>query len=175
MRKGIGVFCVIIGFLCLLGAAGLLAYNHLEEDKAEQVTNAILEDVKIEIKNHEQAALELDDSGSIGILSIPALELELPVLTDWSYEKLKTAPCHYYGSPYEENFVIMAHNYRSHFGRLSELIEKDLVLFTDMKGNVFCYEVVLLETLPKTATEEMLSNDPSFLYMKQNGFPETSL
>lgn len=52
----------------------------------------------------------------------------------------------------------MAHNYRSHFGRLSELIEKDLVLFTDITGNVHCYEVVLLETLPKEATEEMLTS-----------------
>ena len=27
-----------------------------------------------------------------------------------------------------------------------------------MTGNVFCYEVVLLETLSKTATEEMLTS-----------------
>ena len=86
------------------------------------------------------------------------LELELPVLTDWSYTKLKTAPCLYYGTYYEKDFVIAAHNYQSHFGRLSELQEKDLVLFTDVTGTVRCYEVVLLETLPGNATEQMITS-----------------
>ena len=82
--------------------------------------------------------MKADENNCVGILLIPVLELELPVLTDWNYAKLKKAPCHYYGSCYEADFVIMAHNYRSHFGRLSEL--------------------VLLETLPKEATEEMLTS-----------------
>ena len=94
----------------------------------------------------------------IGILSVPVLELELPVLTDWSYAKLKIAPCHYFGSYYEKDFVIAAHNYPSHFGRLSELQPKDLILFTDISGTVYCYEVVLLETLPANATEAMITS-----------------
>ena len=48
----------------------------------------------------------------------------MPVLIDWSYAKLKKAPCHYYGTYYEKDFVIAAHNYKSHFGRLSELIKR---------------------------------------------------
>ena len=74
-----------------------------------------------------------------------------------SYAKLKVAPCHYYGTCYEPNFVIAAHNYQSHFGRLSELQPKDLIVFTDVAGNVFCYEVVLLETLMPEATKEMIN------------------
>ena len=80
------------------------------------------------------------------------------MLTDWSYAKLKIAPCHYFGSYYEKDFVIAAHNYQSHFGRLSELQPKDLILFTDISGTVYCYEVVLLETLPANATEEMITS-----------------
>ena len=80
------------------------------------------------------------------------------MLTDWSYAKLKVAPCHYFGSCYGPDFVIAAHNYRSHFGRLSALEPGDLVLFTDMGGTVHYYEVVLLETLPGNATEEMITS-----------------
>ncbi|MBQ1279282.1 MAG: sortase, partial [Clostridia bacterium] len=94
----------------------------------------------------------------IGILSIPALDLELPVLTDWSYAKLKKAPCHYYGSCYEKDFVIAAHNYKAHFGRLSELQVGDLVVFTDVSGTAHYYEVVILETIPKNATKEMITS-----------------
>ena len=94
----------------------------------------------------------------MGVLSIPVLGLELPVLTDWSHEKLKVAPCRYYGSCHEANFVIAAHNYRSQFGKLSKLKPKDLVFFTDVAGEVHCYEVVLMETLPGDATREMITS-----------------
>jgi sortase A len=106
----------------------------------------------------EMLTTQVNGYDCIGILSIPVLELELPVLTDWSYPKLRIAPCHYFGSYYEKNFVIAAHNYQSHFGRLSTLQPKDLILFTDIAGNVYYYEVVLLETLPGNATEEMITS-----------------
>ena len=94
----------------------------------------------------------------LGILSIPVLELELPVLADWSYAKLKVAPCHYFGSYYGTDFVIAAHNYQTHFGRLPELQPGDLILFTDVSGGVHGYEVVLSETLPGNATEAMIAS-----------------
>ena len=106
----------------------------------------------------EMATVGVDGYDCIGILSVAVLDLELPVLTDWSYEKLKKAPCLYYGSYYEADFVIAAHNYQAHFGRLSELQAGDLVIFTDVTGVAHCYEVVLLETLPKEATQEMIAS-----------------
>ena len=179
MRKGFGVACVILGVICLLGAVGFVAYNRWEAQSAAQVSQTLLEDVQLVIREEppetpdteflpvkdftedipaEMATVKVDGYDCIGILSIPVLELELPVLADWSYEKLKKAPCHYYGTCYEPDFVIAAHNYRSHFGRLSQLQAGDLVLFTDVEGTVHCYEVVLIETLPPTATEEMLTS-----------------
>ena len=106
----------------------------------------------------EMLTTQVNGHACIGILSIPVLELELPVLTNWSEAKLKLAPCHYFGSCYETDFVIAAHNYRSHFGRLSQLQPKDLILFTDISGTVHGYEVVLLETLPADATEAMITS-----------------
>ena len=106
----------------------------------------------------EMATVEAEGYDCIGILSIPVLNLELPVLADWSYAKLKKAPCHYYGTYYEKDFVIAAHNYQTHFGRLPELITGDIVIFTDVNGVVYCYEIVLFETLPKDATKEMITS-----------------
>lgn len=51
-----------------------------------------------------------------------------------------------------------AHNYKSHFGRLSELQAGDIVVFTDINNIEHYYEVVLLETLPKNATKEMITS-----------------
>ena len=174
MRKGFGICCIILGVCCLISSLGLIAYNRWEEEKAQDASKNILQDVQEDIQDNtrqestseeiyvdipkEMLTTQVDGYDCIGVLSIPVLELELPVLTDWSYAKLKIAPCHYFGSCYEKNFVIAAHNYRSHFGRLSELQPKDLILFTDISGTVHCYEVVLLETLPANATEEMVTS-----------------
>ena len=95
----------------------------------------------------------------IGYVSIPALDLSLPVMADWSYPKLKVAPCRYSGSVENDDFVIMAHNYRIHFGRISELTAGDSVLFTDMNGVTTCYEVVALDILMPTAVADMVAGE----------------
>ena len=168
MRKWIGVICVFLGVLCILSAIGFVVYNRWEDMNAKDVAQDFLEDVQ-SIINEEQSeqpllndtkmtTVEVDGYDCIGILSVPVLDLELPVLTDWSYAKLKKAPCHYYGSYYEKDFVIAAHNYKSHFGRLSKLQAGDIVVFTDINNIEHYYEVVLLETLPKNATKEMITS-----------------
>ncbi len=107
----------------------------------------------------EMPTAEDDGSEYVGTLEIPALELELPVLEDWSYPSLRVAPCRYSGSAYQEGFVIAAHNYRSHFGRIGDLSYGDCVVFTDVDGNAFSYTVREIQTLESTAIEEMLSTE----------------
>ena len=177
MGKKIGIGCIVLGILCIIGAIGFIIYNHFEAKNAEDASKNMLQNVQEQITvsaeetfGGDEEAVELFEEPKeilsttvkgyecVGVLSVPVLELELPVLDDWSYAKLKTAPCVYYGTYLEENFVIAAHNYQSHFGRLSELMQGDLVLFTDISGTVYCYEVVLLETLPGNATEQMITS-----------------
>lgn len=177
MGKWIGIICVFLGVVCLLSSVGFVVYNRWEVENAEAVSQDLLADVQNIIDKKatgaddteflpddtkkvptEMATVKVDGYDCIGILSVPVLNLELPVLTDWSYAKLKKAPCHYYGNYYEKDFVIAAHNYKSHFGRLSQLQAGDLVIFTDVNGKEHCYEVVLLETLPKEATQEMIAS-----------------
>lgn len=93
----------------------------------------------------------------IGILAIPTLKLELPIINQWSYSRLKIAPCRYYGSAYTGDLIIAAHNYATHFGKLKNLQKGDAITFTDLDGNLFCYEVADIEVLPPTASEEILS------------------
>ena len=107
----------------------------------------------------EMPAEEIDGQKYIGVLRIPALSLELPVISEWSYPSLQIAPCRYAGSAYLNNMVIAAHNYYSHFGYLKNLSQGDEVTFTDMDGNVFRYEVAELETLSPFAIEEMTGGD----------------
>lgn len=174
MGKKIGILCILLGILCLAASAGLILFNRMEAAAAETASGAMLEIVRQQVPDRpsqpvpvlatsqqtprEMPAVELDGYPCIGILSIPVLELELPVLENWDYEKLRKAPCSYHGSVYGPDFVIAAHNYPAHFGNLHQLLEGDLILFTDLTGQTHIYQVVLVETLPPTATAEMITS-----------------
>ena len=134
-----------------------------EEPQAENPETADPSEVEIPDyildPSREMPAVEIDGSVYIGVLTLPSLELELPVMETWSYPNLRIAPCRYSGSVYQDDMIIAAHNYRTHFGHLKELGTGDEVRFTDMEGNVFRYTVAELETLGKYDVDDMKSGD----------------
>lgn len=107
----------------------------------------------------EYTLKSLGDVACIGILEIPALNLELPVISSWSYSTLRLAPCRYSGSAYKGDLVIAAHNYQSHFGGLRTLPEGSEVFFTDAVGNRFSYYVAVTEALTPWSVDDMTSGE----------------
>lgn len=101
----------------------------------------------------------IDGIAYVGYLSIPALELELPVIGESNEENLEIAPCRFYGTVYQKNFVIGGHRYRRHFRKLSTLGYGERLSFTDMAGNVFTYEVAELEVIEPYEAEYLCSGD----------------
>ena len=109
--------------------------------------------------NMEMSVETINGIDFIGVLRIPTLELELPVISEWNYPNLKSAPCRYSGSAYLNNLILCGHNYASHFGSLKTLSEGDIATFTDIDGNVFIYKMVERETLNPTDIEGMESGN----------------
>ena len=107
----------------------------------------------------EYTLKSLGDVACIGILEIPALDLELPVISSWSYSSLRLAPCRYSGSAYKGDLVIAAHNYQSHLGGLRTLPEGSEVFFTDAVGNRFSYYVAVTEALTPWSVADMTSGE----------------
>lgn len=101
----------------------------------------------------------VDGTPYIGYISIPSLNMELPVISTWDLDKLKIAPCRYSGSLLGEDLVIMAHNYVSHFGSISKLNIGDSVSFTDMDGKVTCYTVVGEDILDPSAVDVVTAGE----------------
>lgn len=106
----------------------------------------------------EMPVLQHDGQDYIGVLKIPALNLKLPVISEWSYAGFRKAPCRYAGSAYTDDMVIAAHNYAAHFGNLNRLGEGAAVVFTDIDGNVFNYRVEMKETLKPRDVDYMLES-----------------
>lgn len=165
-----------IGILCLLAAFCLTAYNIWSDAQAGETADSALQQMKQfqedtvnpseeEIPDYilnpemDMPTQEIDGQDYIGTLVIESLGLSLPIISEWSYPRLRIAPCRYAGSAYLDNMVIAAHNYKSHFGHLKNLSQGDTVTFTDIDGNVFNYQVVEIETLPPYSIQEMTSGD----------------
>lgn len=169
---------ITIGLLLIAAALFLVSYNLYDELRAEQAAGQAVNKLEASTNqeplasdertvipdyvlspNMEMPVETINGIDFIGVLRIPTLELELPVISEWNYPNLKTAPCRYSGSAYLNNLIICGHNYTSHFGRLKTLSEGDIATFTDMDGNVFIYKMVERETLNPTDIEGMESGN----------------
>lgn len=156
---------MILGAALILAALSLFLWNRWEDSRAGNSVEEILPQVEEGIgegntdpadpSGDDMTELMIDGYSYIGVLSIPSLGLELPVMSDWSYPQLRIAPCRYSGSVAAGDLVIAAHNYSRHFGPIKDLSAGDKVYFTDMNGAVTAYEVVEVDILNPTAIEEM--------------------
>ncbi len=94
--------------------------------------------------------VEINGNRYIGYVIIDELGLKLPVMSDYDSEKLRVAPCRYFGSTKTDNLVLMAHNYTYHFGEIHHLRAGSSVVFVDADSIVSRYEVVGMEVLQPT-------------------------
>lgn len=177
-KQFISLISISLGVFALLLAAALWLYNDIEEtiaaEYSERASQAILYHIKTipNINNpfiggnpltddnppeeiNSEAVFYINEKAYIGILSIPRLELDLPVAGEWNYEELKNTPCRYSGSIADNNMVIAAHNYKKHFANIRRLKRSDLILFTDVNGVEITYRVAGVKTVQPSAVEEV--------------------
>lgn len=160
MPKNSGIIFVTMGVVLMLSALLLFLYNGYEAHRAGQQAEMLLDDIQsaiaketdsttqsteveidttentepIETLPAEMPVVMIDGYEYIGYVSIPDLELELPVMAEWDYNRLKIAPCRHFGSSRTDDLVIAAHNYETYFSSLSSLEIGAEVIFTDMDG-----------------------------------------
>lgn len=172
MRNKIGTGCMALGALLVLAAFVLWGRNQYEADRAAKAAEEILEKLTEQIKERVQenrkpeeiypdpydegmTEVEIDGYFYIGYLQIPSLQMNLPVMSEWDYPRLRISPCRYSGSVKTDNLVVAAHNYACHFGGISTLAAGNEVNFIDMDGRRHCYQTVAVDILAPTAVEEM--------------------
>lgn len=155
---------MILGAVLVLAALSLFLWNRWEDGRAGASVDEILTQIEAAVEegktdpdstSDDMTERMIDGYSYIGVLTIPSLGLELPVMSDWSYPQLRIAPCRYSGSVATGDLVIAAHNYSRHFGSIKNLTAGDKVYFADLNGAVTAYEVVEVDILNPTAIEEM--------------------
>lgn len=167
---------MVLGTVLILASLSLFLWNQRENNKAgdfaEKILQQMMEQMETSDVNAEGKApgypnpydaamteMEIEGYAYVGYLSIPALELELPVMSEWDYERLKISACRYAGSARTNNLVICAHNYERFFGPIRNLVPEEVVCFIDMDGKLWKYEVMEVETLAPTEVEDMTAGD----------------
>lgn len=173
-----GAFWIHLGLLLIAAALFLSAYNTMDSRTAGETSRQVIVRMCQALPTQTAAETEapavpeylldaerempvqtVDDKDYIGVLTIPALDLELPVLSQWDYDGLKMAPCRYSGSLYQNNLILCAHNYASHFGKLKNLHVGDTAIFTDMDENVVRFQLAARETIQPEDLEAMEAGD----------------
>ena len=110
-------------------------------------------------ESREMPTLELNGYRYIGFLDVASLELSLPVMEQWDYDRLQISPCRFSGNLYEDNMVLCSHNYAQHFQALKYAPIGTELTFTDAEGTVFRYAVASFETLGPHDVELLVSGD----------------
>lgn len=161
----------LIGSVFILAGISIFVKNIIEDKQVKDRTENILESLKEDdseeedrpeyLKNPymEMPTKMLNGYEFIGYLSIPNLELDLPILSSWSYPTITMAPARYKGSAYLNDLIILAHNYDSHFGYIHLLEKGDKVEFKDMDNNNFIYEVSYKEEIERSEPDKMTKGD----------------
>ena len=187
-RKASGNLWISFGLILILIGGILCASNIYEGIEVNQLDQEILSEILNEIddrKDSEESSKtsgENDDSMEdvfnpeaypemempvimvrgryyIGYISFPSLGINLPVQKNWSEEAFDISPCRYAGSLFTDDMVIAGHNFYSQLYQLKNCKAGQEVVFTDVEGKEYYFEVTSMEILAPTETEYMITKD----------------
>ena len=164
--------CVVLGSVCILMSLLFALFHLMEEYRSNKAIERVSQKMKSEIEQNisKQKAsdldpyedgipflqtIDIDGYSYIGMLEIPDLKLQIPVMESYSEDALQIAPCCYAGSILNNDCVIAGHNISKHFRYVKNLSIGSLILFYDVEGEKYEYEVTGREILSATQIEEM--------------------
>lgn len=166
MNKKFGIILLCVGIILIFCGIGLYIYNQTIDASAGEASAAVLSEMKDIVASDSETVsvngddangkeadtdtsdeisptIEIDGNLYIGYISIPSLELELPIISEWNedYAMLDIAPCRHFGSHTTDDLVIAGHNYTAHFANLAYLQNGHRITFTAADGEVIEYTV----------------------------------
>ena len=117
-----------------------------EEEEIIAETQIIQTEVEVEVPEEQRSvANDGTEYYSIGVINIPSINVNYPILSTYSDALLKIAPCKFHGPNPNEvgNLCIAGHNYRNSkfFSKVPKMENGDIIEITDLSGNTVTYAV----------------------------------
>ncbi len=120
--------------------------NAIPEEKNATSTQVV--QIEQQINVPEEQKLTASDGTvyyTIGVINIPSINVNYPILSTYTDELLKIAPCKFHGPNPNEvgNLCIAGHNYRNtkFFSKVPTLELGDKIEITDLSGRMLTYTV----------------------------------
>lgn len=124
----------------------VVVLNAIPEEEEVVQTQTIQRERAINVPD-EQKSVASDGTVyyTIGVVNIPSINVNYPILSTYSDELLKIAPCKFHGPNPNEvgNLCIAGHNYRNNkfFSKVPTLENGDIIEITDLSGITLEYAV----------------------------------
>lgn len=120
--------------------------NAIPEEKNATSTQVV--QIEQQINVPEEQKLTASDGTvyyTIGVINIPSINVNYPILSTYTDELLKIAPCKFHGPNPNEvgNLCIAGHNYKNSkfFSKVPTLELGDKIEITDLSGRMLTYTV----------------------------------
>ena len=120
--------------------------NAIPEEKNVTTTQVVKKKKKIEVPDEQK--LTASDGTiyyTIGVINMPSINVNYPILSTYTDELLKIAPCRFHGPNPNEvgNLCIAGHNYKNSkfFSKVPNLQLGDKIEITDLSGRMLTYTV----------------------------------
>lgn len=156
--------------LLVVGLAVLLAWQwgiHRAAEKAQAYVSAICSVIPQPQgaapegrRENTMSVLSVDGKDFVGILELPGYGSKLPVGASWGDSG--RYPCRFSGSIYDGSLCIGATSQKGQYDFYREISVGDSVLFTDMEGNRYSYQVADIRYV-KHADQESLHRTEGML------------
>ena len=158
---------LVIGIFCLVAALSLTAYNLIDAARAGKQAAKVANELSHHISNNSSVTEDsqqaptviIDGVAYLGYLTVPELDLTLPIAAEYNFQQLYTSPALYSGGFAQADAVVAAHNYATHFGRIRTLEVGDELVFVDANGKQYQYTVGWQENILGSDGEHMLQDN----------------
>ena len=164
--------CLIIATLVV---AALIAIKYFNLYKNETEAKQVIANINEELKNSDNPITEIDEQIQghkvVGIIKIPKIELEYPILETTSKETLNLSITKFWGNEINEigNVTLAGHNNLNGtmFGKTKKLEVGDVIELTDIQNVTLKYKVFKIYVIDP--------NDISCILPEQEGTREITL
>lgn len=151
MKLKIYKILLVILIILAIVVSFFVIKKYIDMNKIENEAKKVLEKISIEKQNNtsnepiQEIKQEIHGNKVVGIIKIPKIELEYPILETTSVETLKLSITKFWGNKINEigNVTLAGHNNLSGtmFGKTKNLEIGDIIELTDIQNVTLKYEI----------------------------------
>lgn len=163
MKNKIYNIILIVLVIALIITISLIAIKYGKNQIKEKELETVVEEVKVQIENIKNDNTEINTNNSsieqekkqvqvehkgyniVGIITIPKLKIEYPIINKTNEETMKISITKFWGNNVNDigNFTMSGHNYMdgTMFGGIKKLKIGDFIEMTDLSGKTIKYKI----------------------------------